>query len=110
VPWHTGDYALDQLYPNSYVCPRITSLQNSIYSSPEWTTYNNSDEVKKLNQNLDNILGKGSWFWSYTMDCMMTTVCSNRQLPEGMTESIFNETIGFLEKQYSFLNLYNDSQ
>jgi hypothetical protein len=110
VPWHTGDYALDQLYPNSGVCPRLTSLQSSIYSSPEWTAYNNSAEVKALNQNLNNILGKGSWFWSYTMDCMMTTVCSNRQLPEGMTESIFNETIGFIEKQQSFLNLYNDSQ
>ena len=26
MPWHTGDYALDQIYPNYKACPRLGDI------------------------------------------------------------------------------------
>lgn len=110
VPWHTGDYKLDQIYPNSNVCPRLNTLEDSIYDTPEFQQENNSASVKQLNADLDTALGKGYWSWNNVFDCFMTTVCSGRSLPDGMTDDLFNATIYQTEYEYAYLNLYNNSQ
>lgn len=118
VPWHTGDYSLDQIYPNSNVCPRLDTLEDSIYATDEFVATNTSHFSQTLNFQLDNIFGAGAWSWQYTFDCIMTTICTNRPLPEGgqtpakvyMNETIFNNTLAHVEWQYAYLNRYNDSQ
>lgn len=33
VPWHTGDYNLDQIYPNTNVCPALDVVEANFYAS-----------------------------------------------------------------------------
>jgi len=116
VPWHTGDYNLDQIYPNSYACPRLSQLENQIYATSDFIAENTSTRINTLNTDLNVILGTGQWYWYYIFDCFMTTVCTNRQVPSGsantvlMTDEIFNATIAQVEYQQSYLYLYNNSQ
>lgn len=57
----------------------------------------------------------GYWNWNTALDCMMTTVCTGRPLPDGsantvlMTESIFNATVAQSEYSYAYPALYNNS-
>lgn len=62
VPWHTGDYNLDQIYPNSNVCPRLDNLEAVAYASPEWIAENTSTAITQLTSDLDQIWGAGAVF------------------------------------------------
>lgn len=61
-------------------------------------------------------MGAGQWSWDYILDCLMTTVCTNREIPDGsasttlMNEEIFNATIFQSEFTMAYLNLYNNSR
>jgi hypothetical protein len=115
VPWHTGDYNLDQIYPNSEVCPRLDTLEDSIYNTQVFQTENSTQAQQQLNSALDVIWGAGYWDWYNVYDCLMTTVCTDRPLPDGtaevpMNEAIFNATVAQAQYTMSFLNTYNHSQ
>lgn len=114
VPWHTGDYSLDQIYPNSGVCPRLDTVESYAMSTPEFVAENTSEPINNLNIALNSIFGEGYWDWYHVLDCMMTTVCTGNALPDGtdipMTDSIFNATLDQVNFQEAYLNLYNDSQ
>lgn len=116
MPWHTGDYNLDQIYPNSRVCPRLNNLEDTIYASEAWLEHLSSAALVNLNQQLDAIFGKGYWDWGGVLDCLMTTVCTDREIPDGptgsgaMSQSIFDNTVKEVEFRESFLNVYNNSQ
>lgn len=115
VPWHTGDYDLDQIYPNANACPRLDTLEDSIFATSGYQTENTSTSINLLTSTLDSIWGEGYWSWYNALDCMMTTVCTGRQLPDGtssalMNETIFNATIAQVMYSEAYLNLYNDSQ
>lgn len=79
---------------------------------------NTSQFSEELNYQLNNIWGEGEWSWSYAFDCMMTTVCTGRPLPDGgntaakvyMNETIFNRTVAQIQAQEAYLNLYNNSE
>lgn len=87
-----------------------------MYATPEWIAYNTSQFVTTLDYQLNAILGEGYWSWEYIFDCMMTTVCSGRGLPDGtadtilMNDTIFNNTLYQVEYTAAFLDLYNNSQ
>ena len=59
MPWHTGDYNLDQIYPNSYVCPRLDTLAEAAYATPDWIAENSTSSIKQLNSDLNTIWGEG---------------------------------------------------
>lgn len=108
---------MDQIYPNSGVCPRLNTLSTEIYATNDFIKENTSAEIVTLSNNLDQILGQGQWSWNYIFDCMMTTVCTGRPIPDGnaatgvtMNDAIFNATINQVAFQESYLNLYSDSE
>jgi hypothetical protein len=45
VTWHTGDYKLDQIYPNSEVCPRLNTIESTAFGSEQWLAENGSASV-----------------------------------------------------------------
>lgn len=69
VPWHTGDYNLDQIYPNSNVCPRLNTLEDTAYASPEWVAENTSTAINQLAANLDQIWGAGTFTFAFAVFC-----------------------------------------
>jgi hypothetical protein len=113
----TGDYGLDSIYPNDDVCPRLNTLEDSIYATPEYLAFNTSAPIQQLTTELNAILGEGYWFWDYVLDCFMTTVCTDRPIPSGnpstgivMNQAIFNATISAVEFTQDYLMSYNNSQ
>ena len=83
VDWHTGDYVLDQIYANSFTCPDLNYMQGIAEQSSEFISWNNSAANTKLVESLDGIFGTGIWTWSNALDCVMTAVCTGRQIPNG---------------------------
>mmetsp|Transcript_17391 Transcript_17391/g.29386 ORF Transcript_17391/g.29386 Transcript_17391/m.29386 type:complete len:575 (-) Transcript_17391:186-1910(-) len=123
VLWHTGDYDLDQLHANEDVCPYLDTLEDNIYDTAAWQTENSSYVVQTLTEDLNDIFGgEGQWSWAHVHDCMLTTVCTGRELPNGgggsggsgsdtrMTEEIFNATLAQTTLAKVFKYRYNDSQ
>lgn len=110
IDWHTGDYALDTLSPNSNVCPKLNDVSSAAYATDEYVAYNTSKDMKHLTSSLDDIFGKGYWDWNHALDCLMTTVCTNRDVPDGMTQDIFDDTVSTVEYNYAYKCLYNASQ
>ena len=106
---------MDQIAPNSDVCTALDSLSDYITETPEFLTETNSEPLKQLDIDLNNIWGKGMWSWYNALDCMMTTVCTGNELPDGsadttlMNEAIFNATIEQVEFNYSYVAKYNNS-
>jgi hypothetical protein len=54
------------------------------------------------------------WTWDNALDCMMTTVCTGREMPGGsgavmMTDALFNATVDQIEFTYAYKSLYNNS-
>lgn len=82
VPFHTGDYNLDSMYPNDHVCPLLDDLEDAAYASDGWKEGNNSADAQAMTAALTDILGQG-WSWYNLLDCFMTTVCTDRDLPDG---------------------------
>jgi len=114
VTWHTGDYNLDQIYPNSEVCPRLNTISSTAFGSAQWLAENGSASIDLLNVELDSLWGKGLWTWDNALDCLMTTVCTDRQLPGGsgavqMSDEIFNAAVAQVEYEYAYKSLYNNS-
>lgn len=64
VPWHTGDYNLDQIYPNSNVCPRLDTIADVAYSTTEYQAENSSTNVNQLTSDLDVLWGAGTLHFS----------------------------------------------
>ena len=109
IDWHTGDYALDQIYPNSRVCPALTSIKEAAIATASYTAWNASSRA--LEETLGSILGGAQeWNWSDILDCLMTTVCSGRgKLPTGIDDQIFNLTVQYVEESFARVSLFNDS-
>lgn len=68
--------------------------------------------MSNLTSSLNDIFGAGYWTWSDNLDCMMSTVCSNREIPSvgpTMTSSLFNDAINYTEFKYAYMSTYNKS-
>lgn len=113
--WHTGDYVLDTLHPNTQVCPMLNTVTATAYSQPDFLAYNTTLAIKELNSQLDAIFGKYNWEWKDCLDCMMSAVCSGRPIPTGtsgatMTEDIFNAAVKHIEYYTTYRASWNNSQ
>jgi hypothetical protein len=64
IPWHTGDYDLDQIYPNQDICPYLNTIASAAHASSEFQTENTSSVVLTLDTQLNAILGEG-WCLSF---------------------------------------------
>ena len=83
---HTADYFLDTLTINKYTCPRTLDLQNEAYASDEYKKWiDNSVEVKAVKTFAKEELGMDEMPYSM-LDCMMTTICTDRTLPTSLND------------------------
>eukprot|EP00808_Paulinella_micropora_P023984 g29759.t1 len=74
VDWHTADFAVDPIYPNTAVCPRLQELNVEAAQSAEFQQANASFP---LNAELE-ALGTN---WNILLDCLGTSRCNGRPLP-----------------------------
>jgi hypothetical protein len=117
IDWHTGDYQLDTLYPNSLVCPRLDNISTEAFASREYLTSPTQINKPKLEVALNEMFGQGYWDWIYMIDCLMTAVCSGHNIPSGdsstdgiqMTNELFKSLIGYQEFDNFYKFTYDDS-
>ena len=88
--WNTGDYALDQISPNSFACPELATLQAAAETSEAFIAWNSSEASELLTGRLSEVYGAGSWSWADALDCLMTTVCTGREVP-GISDVLLNQ-------------------
>jgi hypothetical protein len=115
VNWHTGDYLLDQIQPNSIVCPRLNQISSAAYASDTFLSWNASLHNLELTLAANEILGSGVWEWTNMLDCLMTTVCSGKGIPypnstSPMTSKIFDSLLSYVEYEFAYKALFNGAE
>jgi hypothetical protein len=84
IPVHTADRERDILDANPDVCPRITVALDAALQSAEYQAFNQSDLVRDLREFVQTKLGKSDP--THILDCLMTTICTDRPLPEAIDD------------------------
>jgi len=79
VPYHTADYPVDPIKPDTLICPKLTDLRDEAVKSDEYVARNFSEDVLVLENILSEDLGGGNW--RNIMDCLMTQKCNKRSIP-----------------------------
>lgn len=82
IPLHVADRTRDVLDLNVNECPRLQTLQAEALRSLEFQAFNNSQESKTLQKFIHAELGS----LGEPLDCLMTTICTDRTLPEAIND------------------------
>jgi hypothetical protein len=110
VPVHTGDKSRDIIQGYAEGCPRMDRLQSEAEASSDFEAFYNSGESKEVRE----FMGKHLTHDTELFDCLMTTVCTDRPLPDRFgiynphPESWFNRIAAYHAKNHSFHYQYND--
>jgi Histidine phosphatase superfamily (branch 2) len=87
IPLHTADYNRDVLEPNEDVCPRLTEIRTRNEASSEYKAYNQSDEAVLLRRFQQQVLRIPDRSRDMdAIDCLMTTMCTDRPLPDAVND------------------------
>jgi ubiquitin-like domain-containing CTD phosphatase 1 len=97
IPLHTADRDVDILTGEGSLCPRLQELEEEAEDSKEYKDYENSEEVQLLRKFMEKELGQV--MEDEAIDCIMTTICTDRPLPEalddyGRNTSKYHDTYG----------------
>lgn len=114
IKLHTADYTVDVLTPNGNICPRVAELRNEAYESDEYRKWiETSLEVKTVNTFMEK-MGLDT-VPEDILDCMMTTICTDRKLPDVLNDwvsegdgGMFDRVANFAVKNFTFPYKYND--
>ena len=113
IDMHTADMKNDVLHPNEQLCPTLTKLRKEAEASGEYQKTNSSSEVMELRRILGDDLGSEGMFewgeWNepldFMLDCLMTTICTDKTLPEILNDYGLNEdNKGIFERIVDFVS------
>jgi len=120
---HTADRWRDILSPNSRICPRLSNLTMNAQNSKDYIEkFINSTESRMMNELIDNLGGNfnGS---GQAQDCLMTTICNDRNLPNILDDygrevdeetkygtDLFQRLQKFSFEPYNYILLHNDAE
>jgi ubiquitin-like domain-containing CTD phosphatase 1 len=85
VPLHTAALADDVVEPYFPKCPRSLQIRAESYEWEERKIFETSDERKMLLKFMTDELG-GADMADNVMECIMTTICMDRPLPEALDD------------------------
>ncbi|CAM9248534.1 unnamed protein product, partial [Choristocarpus tenellus] len=80
LPWHTGDVVMDPISTKESACPRLKDLKDEARHSKEYKDRLESAETKEFVQRAEKVWGSER---KHIIDCLMTTACTGKSLPEG---------------------------
>ena len=112
---HIADRVQDVLGANRKTCPRLEEMEQAALNSPEYQAFNNSDQLNSARWYAKDKLGSDS---VELLDCLMTSICTDRALPEAVDDygstggdgSMF-ETLAEADiTSYTMVMKYNDSE
>jgi hypothetical protein len=91
IPLHTADRDADILSPAESICPKLSNLRDAAENSHDYKAFVTSNEYKRLRTFIDKELGKGTMTHD-ALDCIMTTICTDRPLPAAIDDYGRNNT------------------
>jgi len=114
---HTSDKTMDVLVPNAKICPRLDDLKEEAEGSNDFQEVMKSEEVKELEEVLKGVGTNGGERWQpvdIIHECLMTTMCTDRSLPEvlddyGTEGGIFARMTDFSTWKLFFKYFYNNA-
>lgn len=109
LPLRTADRRRDIVDPNESICPRLAEISEEFFQSEEFQAFNQTEEAISLREFKRNVLKVNGEMMA--VDCLMTTMCTDRTLPEPLQD--YNpDSVGMFERLYdwhvkSFTMIYN---
>lgn len=113
IPLHIADRERDIVGPNSKVCPKLKDISKLAKQSPEYQAFDNSQESKDVRNFLKEKVGEMDQ--NTLLDCLMTTICTDRELPDdvndyGEENSWFQALADYDVQSYNLVMKYNNSE
>ena len=109
IPVHLADRDRDVLGVNERICPRLTKMKDKVHQSSTFKAFNqSSSEAKTLRKFMSNDLQSPA---DLNIDCLMTTVCTDRPLPDEFDyegdSDMFDRLTNFLYRRNNMLYMAN---
>lgn len=93
IPLHTADYQRDIVDPNRIACPRLAEIEKKVQQSHGFKLMDQSDENKLLRKFQHEVLKVPQPNQDmHALDCLMTTMCTDRPLPKAIDDYKRNDT------------------
>ena len=114
IKLHTADYNVDVLTPNEKVCPRGGELRSEAYASDEYKSWALTSIEAKTTKSLMKVKFGIDEVPEDILDCMMTTICTDRNLPDALNDydgtgnGNFEVVSDFAVENFTFPYKYND--
>ncbi|GKY92818.1 hypothetical protein MPSEU_000251400 [Mayamaea pseudoterrestris] len=86
LPLHTADRSRDILGANDKVCPRLLQMETEFRASQSFRSFMTSLEAKQLLDFQRNVLQLPHDQKMDAIDCLMTTICTDRTLPDAVND------------------------
>ena len=104
IDWHTGD----DMNPMDS-CPHLELLSERAFESDEFSFYNRSIGLP-LEKECDSVFGHGYWSFRHIFDCVLTTICSKRDIPlTGLTGDLYTRILNYTTEVNAFKYRYNNA-
>ncbi|CAB9529968.1 Lysosomal acid phosphatase [Seminavis robusta] len=88
IPLHTADYKRDIISTNENICPRLKEMREDMENSTEYAAkFKESEEAKTLIDFTRTVLQLPDQTQDmHAIDCLMTTMCTDRPLPDAVND------------------------
>jgi hypothetical protein len=83
MPLRTADKSRDVLFPNSDNCPRLSEIVERFQRSSTFKAFNESEEANSIRAFQRDVLKVENM---EAIDCLMTTMCTDRVLPKEIND------------------------
>jgi len=113
IPLHIADRDRDIMSPSNHVCPRLEDIANQAKQSEEYQAFNNSEDAKQIHRFMDDKVGRMDD--EDILDCLMTTMCTDRDLPNlvrdyGKPDSWFDKLMAYDVAGYNLIMKHNNAE
>jgi hypothetical protein len=85
IPLHTANTEAEVMEPSDFACPRMNEIYDESFEWDERKAFDTSTERKTLLKFMKDELG-GADTVKEAMECIMTTICMDRPLPEALDD------------------------
>ena len=130
-PLRTTDHKVDYININWDICPRLNVISDAWLRSDAYRNYQSSEEVQRLQQfaseefsfykqksSKTTFQNLKQLYDDFVLDCLMTTICTDRPLPESVNDyaesgnhnSTFKRLYDMNVKEFSMIMTYNDAE
>jgi ubiquitin-like domain-containing CTD phosphatase 1 len=110
IAHHTGDRLRDILSGEYYSCPSVQQAQQRASQSHEYQSFYRSKEAVMMRQLIQNELVSDGGNEYDLLDCMMTTICTDRILPDAINDYTSNNTSGGRDDNDKYTKKYGPNR